>query len=136
MKIVDMLRLISRLFEFKLISDEANNTYVVFANSSLTHIDSVNDRTQFEAIENHVHIIENVKKDNYQTCIECGSLLGTALLNSLRATYPSRHFFVFVTIRISGSMIIRFHQKWTDEEPYYDPSHFISNREVVLKFEN
>ena len=136
MKQIDLLRLISQLYEFKLISDEVNNTYVVFANSSLSNIDRVNDRTQFEAVENHVHIIENVKKDNYQTCIECAPLLGTALLNSLCASYPSRHFVVFVTIRINDSMIIRFHQKWKDEAPYYDLSHFTSDREVVLKFEN
>ena len=135
MKQIDIFKKISQLFSFKVISDEDNNSYVIFSNSSLQHVNKVKDRTQFEAIENHIHLIEKVRKYDYQSCIECGTLLGFALLNSLQAAYPFRHFIVYVAIRINDSMIIRFHQKWPNEEPYYDPIQFSTDKETVLKFE-
>ena len=44
------------------------------------------------------------------------------MLNALVYSYPTKSFYVYVTIELHDSFIIRFHQKWDGEEPYYDPN--------------
>jgi len=43
---------------------------------------------------------------------------------------------VFVTVRMYDSLIIRFHQKWDGELPYYDPDDVRSEKDFIIKFEN
>ena len=58
-----------------------------------------------------------------------------ALLSSLKSYYPQKSFVVYVSINLHDSFIIRFHQKWDDEEPYYYPADFTSPNEKVYSFE-
>lgn len=135
MKKLEYFQLISNLFKFKIICDEHNNEYVLFAQNSLCYVEKISDRTQFEACENHIHLIDNLKKEEYASCIEVAQSLGKALLYCLHATYPERQFVVFVSLRLNDSMIIRFHQRWQNEAPYFNPNDFASDQETVLKFE-
>lgn len=133
---IEYLQKISSIFEFKTISDDQNNEYVLFSNSAVDHVEKIDDRTAFEAIENHVHLIDRVSKKYFNTCVSIARVVGKTLLTSLEAQYSQRNFVVYVTVKEQDSMIIRFHQKWKDEPPYYDPSVFNSKHEFVVKYES
>ena len=135
MRKIDVLKTVANLFDFKIITDEKGNEYVLYADSVINEIDfEIEDKTQFEALENHTHLIDNVKKSDFEELIGIGNLLGEALLNSLKSKYPNKEFCVFVTVDIGESMIIRFHQIWENESVYYDPDDFNSDKTSVLMF--
>lgn len=133
---IEYLQKISSIFEFKTILDDLNNEYVLFSNSVLNHVEKIDDRTAFEAVENHVHLIDKVRKKHFNTCVSVAHVIGRVLLESLETQYPQKGFIVYVTIKEHDSMIIRFHQKWENEAPYCDPSMFNPQYEFVAKFES
>lgn len=135
MKKTDLLVLLSGLFEYKIVQDEVQNEYVLFQSSPLNTVDKIEDRTAFEAIENHVHLVENVKIWELDKLTKIAYNLGNALLNNLNSNFPIKHFMVFVSIKLHDSMIIRFHQKWENEDPYLNANDFISSDEKVISFE-
>ena len=94
----------------------------------------IEDKTQFEALENHIHLVDNVKKSDFCELIEIGKILGGTQLNALKSKYPDKEFCVFVTVDIGESMIIRFHQVWENEPVYYNPDDFNSGKTKVLMF--
>ncbi len=135
MKKTDLLGLLAELFEYKIIRDEFQNEYVLFKSNPLNTVDNIEDKTKFEAIENHVHLIENIKIGEFDKLTEIAHSLGNALLNNLKSTFPDKSFTVFVTIKLHDDMIIRFHQKWENEEPYFNVNDFTSSNEKVILFE-
>ncbi len=109
-------------FDFKTIYDTTDNEFIVFAGScadkDISGIE-ITDKTAFEAVENHIHIIEKigvVKLFFYQ---RKGVELCSNVLLSLKQKYPTRDFIVYVTLTLHDAMILRFHQKWEDETDYY-----------------
>lgn len=121
MKNLQTLQLISNLFSFKVICDKKGTEYVVFKNSTINNItEDIRDRTAFEAQENHVHLLDHIRKKEVDTLAYIGSNLAKALLHSLKAAFIEKDFVVFLTISINDSMIIRFHQRWNNEEYYYN----------------
>lgn len=130
------LKFMSDLFSFKTIVDEFNNEYIVFQNSPINAITNIQDKTEFEAVENHVHLFDNIKYKDFKQLVDIGNSLGKALLYCLQSTYPQKRFVVYVSISIKESMIIRFHQKWTDECNYYDNIEDYGSNEKVMKFES
>ena len=130
------LKFVSGLFSFKTIVDEFHNEYIIFQNSPIDIITNVQDKTAFEAVENHVHLFDNIKRRDFKQLVDVGNSLGKALLYSLQATFPQKSFVVYVSICIKDSMIIRFHQKWMDESYYYTDIDSYGSNEKVLKFES
>lgn len=104
------------LLEFKSLVDEFGNEYVLYKSSNITEIKDIEDKTAFEAIENHVHIFDNITQKQKESVIDFSKRIGKILLDNLTHKFPHKHFVVFVTI--NTSVIIRFHQKW-DNEPWY-----------------
>ena len=51
MKRTKHFELLASLFEFKRITDENNNEYVLFNRSCLNPISGISDKTEFEALE-------------------------------------------------------------------------------------
>lgn len=137
MKRLDFLQSIVRLFSFKTIADDCGNEYVVFDDSTITPeiLKNISDKTEFEALENHVHLLEKITKKEFENGVEVSNLLGKSLLNCLRQKYPNKHFFVYVSIDLKDSMIIRFHQKWENEEPYYNSDDFGKNTKLFMFYE-
>jgi len=128
---VDLLEQFSDLFEYKVITGSNGIEYVVFKSSNIDSIeDSVDDKTAFEAVENHIHLIDDIKRNEYDKLAEIGKKLGRAVLNNLKAFLPNKKFVVFVTL--SDSMIIRFHQKWEDEPEYFTIDE--ESDDIVLRF--
>lgn len=78
------------------------------------------DKTQYEAVENHIHIFEDfIGTKNYTTARQIGISIAQNLYQTLAAKYPNKTFIVYLTINLHGA-IIRFHQIWNDEPTYYD----------------
>lgn len=134
MRRIEYYEQITDLFEFKTVSDECGNEYVLFKQSNCDHISGIKDRTEFEACENHVHLMDNVKKDEFTRLIPVVKRLGEAVLQCLKSEYPQKQFMVFVSLHLNDSMIIRFHQKWENEKPYCNPEDYKSEKEKVFVF--
>lgn len=135
MRRVDWIELISLLFDYKTIFDKQGNEYVLFKNNKLNEIENiVEDKTAFEAIENHIHILKNVKKKEFKRLVKNSKYIGKAVFNSLSIAYPDKQFVVYITVKLNDSMIIRFHQKWHDEPEYFDADSFVSNRQKLFVF--
>ncbi len=135
MRRIEYFELLSNLYDFKSIFDKKGTEYVLFSNG-INAIENVWDKTGFEALENHVHLLDNVKADEFNRLIPVAQNLGQSLLYNLKSNYPSKHFMVYVTIHLHDSMIIRFHQKWDNEAPYCNPDDFNSPNEKAFLFEN
>ena len=73
------LKFILGLLEFKTIKDIHNNEYVLFEDNPLNNIDFIEDKTLFEASENHIHICDKVNKKQYNQLITLGKSLGKIL---------------------------------------------------------
>lgn len=135
MRKIETLKTVANLFDFKTVTDNNGNEYVLYADSVINGNDfEIDDKTQFEAVQNHVHLIDNVKKSDFEELIEIGKVLGETQLNALKSKYPEKEFCVFVTVDIGESMIIRFHQVWENELVYYNPDDFNSEKTRVLMF--
>ena len=66
MRRIERFKLFADLFQYKTICDEKGNEYVLFADNEINSIANVQDRTAFEAFENHVHLICNIQKDDFK----------------------------------------------------------------------
>lgn len=132
---VELLKYFTSVFNFKTVTDKNGNEYVICADSNITEIDfEIDDKTQFEAFENHIHLIDNIKKSDFDELIKIGRILGETQLNVLKSKYPDKEFCVFVTVDVGESMIIRFHQVWENEPVYYNPDDFNSDKTKILMF--
>lgn len=90
---------------------------VLLKSCGITKItEPVEDKTAFEAVQNHVHLFDFVKSDRRGEVCELSKKLGQLLLSALKQSFPEKHFVVFVTI--DREVIIRFHQS-RKEEPWY-----------------
>lgn len=126
---------LSDIFFFKEVSDERGKSYILLRNNKIESIRGIEDHVAFEAVENHVHIIDKVKKRHFGDCCTLGTNIGLALRDALAYSYPERRFVVFVSITVGESMIVRFHQCWEGETPYYDAADWSGSKEKVLCFE-
>lgn len=131
---VELLSTVAALFSFKTVYDELGNEFVVFANSSVTSITGVIDKTAFEALENHVHLLDGVKDKEFDELIAVANTIGVTLRENLRHYFPNKEFVVYVSVDLHDSMIVRFHQKWPNELPYYAEDSFTSGTSRVLSF--
>lgn len=137
MKRISFLQLIASLFSFKTVKDFHGDEYVLFNDSGIMPEDlkNISDKTEFEAIENHIHILEKITRKEFEKLDEISQILGKSLLSCLRRKYPDKHFFVYVSIDLKDSMIIRFHQDWKNEDPYYDDNDFGRDTKLFVFYE-
>lgn len=136
MKRTDILSFLNGFDKFKIIKDEQETEYVVFKNSKVKDLIKVNDKTAFEAVENHIHLLDNISHKEFSALFPIANSLGNMLLCCLKQSFPNKNFIVFVTLCVHDSFIIRFHQKWKDELPYYNPKDFENHGEKVFMFES
>ena len=62
MKRIEYFERLGQAFNFKTILDEKGNEYVVLASTPLDSVQRIEDKTAFEAVENHVHLLDHLKK--------------------------------------------------------------------------
>lgn len=132
---VENLRFLSEIFRYKVIKDENDTEYILYQSNKLNNVCNIVDKTAFEAVENHYHIMDRIKRKEINDLIPIAENIGELMLVSLKQAFPSKKFIVFVSIGIRDSLIIRFHQKWEGEEPYYDLNGISDYDEKILRFE-
>ena len=135
MRRIDALFFLQQLDKFKIIKDENGFEFVLFESNALNSITGVKDKTEFEAIENHLHLLENISSKEFKNLLPIAESIGNMLLCCLKQNFPDKDFVVFVSIRIRDSLIIRFHQKWKNEAAYYNPNDYLDSNEKVFVFE-
>lgn len=137
MRTIDLMESVVDIFNFKVVRDECGNEYVLYGKSGFDSACGMNitDRTEFEAVENRTYIANNVKKSEFGRWIGVMNELGGLLADRLRKQFPQKKFIVFVTVSLNDSAIIRFHQRWHNELPYYDVSIPCSDGEYLASFE-
>ncbi|MBR2901841.1 MAG: hypothetical protein IKC38_01320 [Clostridia bacterium] len=135
MRRTEVFEMLSRLLQFKTIKDSQGNEYVLFAENKLSDpIEGIEDRTAFEAVENHIHILKDIKRKEFDKLGSSAKAVGEVVFNKLQLTCPDKKFVVYVSLKLGDSMIVRFHQVWDGEEPYYDVTSFNSNRQKMYCF--
>ncbi len=135
MRRTEVFEMLSRLLQFKTIKDSQGNEYVLFAENKLSDpIEGIEDRTAFEAVENHIHILKDIKRKEFDKLGSSAKAVGEVVFNKLQLAYPDKKFVVYVSLKLGDSMIVRFHQVWDGEEPYYDVTSFNSNRQKMYCF--
>lgn len=77
------------------------------------------DKTQTEAFYNHIHFWERIKSSEKEKIRVFGTEIAYNLLEKLTLRYKNKKFVVYLDVNSEGA-IIRFHQIWKDEMPYYD----------------
>ena len=105
MRQVEYFELISNLSEFKTMMTQRGEELVFFKNATIYDIDAVEDKTWFEAAENHIHLLDNVRKSEFDALIPVAQKLGRLLLGNLKLSYPDKRFMVFVSL--SGSEFLK-----------------------------
>ena len=130
------LKNISSLFSFKINKDDLGNEFVVLSSVGESNGDvlpySVNNKTEYEAMINHIHICERISKEQMKEATLIANSLIHGIYATLKNTYPNRKFVVSATINEEDSFIIRFHQRWPNEPPYYDPKSFDFTNAMLL----
>lgn len=82
----------------------------------------VEDRTGYEALLNHVHLFSGPFPPEELAEIRTRALAAARdLRHALEQTFPDKRFAVFLTLNPEDG-ILRFHQLWPGEAPYYQVS--------------
>ena len=110
--------------KFYTASDPAGNEFVFLCTDQTSLIpsfqDAVPDRTACEAVENHVHLLDGpIRKRDMPAARRFSTAVAENLFRALTCAYPDKSFFVFLALHTDGA-IVRFHQCWPGEPPYYD----------------
>lgn len=135
MKRIEYFELLEQLFTFKTIRDEKGNEYIVSESNPMDSVTNIEDKTAFEAVENHIHLLDNIKKQEFERLVPVAKTLAQTLAYSLSKQFPDKKFFVYASLKRNDSMILRFHQKWEQEEPYYTASDFNTETERIFVYE-
>ena len=81
---------------------------------------TVEDRTGYEALLNHVHLFPGpIPPEGMAEAREMALAAAQKLRNTLERTFPGKRFAVFLTVNAEDA-ILRFHQLWPGEAPYYE----------------
>ena len=110
--------------EFYTVIDNSNNELVFLKTEEklISEPFKTEDKTQSEAFINHFHICGRVSKSEYILVEKIGKIVAYNLLERLKLSFPQKKFVVYLEINYKDSTIIRFHQLWKDEPPYFDLS--------------
>lgn len=83
---------------------------------------AVEDRTGYEAVLNHVHLFSGPLPPEELAKVRTLALAAARdLRHALEQTFPDKRFAVFLTLNPEDG-ILRFHQLWPGEVPYYQVS--------------
>ena len=134
MRKIKFLKDFLNMFEFKTITDEVGNEYVVYKSNPTKTVSGVSDKTEFEALENHIHVVDHISKTEYESACLMARQMGTLLLQALKCSYPKKEFVVFASVQLNDSFIVRFHQKWEQEPLFYNIDDYtdVSNEKVYM----
>ena len=96
----------------------------------------IDDKTRCEAINNHFHLFDKVGAEKRDIAFQIGREIAQNLLNSLIAAFPTKKFVVYLELNTKDSTIIRFHQIWDNEPPYFDVKQTYQEDLELFEFKN
>ena len=108
------------------------------ANEVKTALEGVfdGDKTLCEATINHFHLFDNVGVAGRTMAVAIGKAIAQNLLSTLTQIFPTKKFVVYLQLNINDSTIIRFHQKWQGEHPYFDTTSDFEDGTELYRFES
>lgn len=111
----------AELLDTGLVRDKFGNEFVLLSGAGgLSGVEAeIRDKTEFEAVQNHVHVLDNISRSERKCLKQIAHPLCVGIMAALQKKYPGRKFCVYATA--SDSFILRFHQCWDGEPLYYDP---------------
>lgn len=92
------------------------------------------DKSQCEAIANHVHLFGRVNMANKAAIERIGLAIAKNLCRTLVQAYPDKRFVVFLQVNINETTIIRFHQIWEGEPLYFDINQSYHDGTEIFEF--
>ena len=108
------------LLDTEVVTDKYGNEFVLLSGMHKEISWEVLDKTEFEAIENHVHVLDNLSNAEVCELKQIAPNLCKCIQNALHMKYPHKEFCVYATASVHDSFILRSHQLWDNESPYYD----------------
>lgn len=124
--------------DFYVAKDTDSNELVFwdFGEHHILNKTKIADKTQCEAVENHVHLFEKVGIKNKNGVIKIGVSIAKNLLKTLIGVFPDKKFIVYLEVNVNDSTIIRFHQIWENEPLYIDVKAFKDKNVELFEFKN
>ena len=121
-----LLENLVKLFDYERIAGAYDADLVVLKENDIDEITYwIDDKTEFEGSYNHVCAAEQVNESDFESLSRSLPKIGEALLKCLEHDFPGKKFDVFVLIRLHDKAVIRFHQQFDGEAPYYDRNQFV-----------
>lgn len=120
--------------DFYTVKDSENNEYVFLKteDNEIKSLKSVKDKTQLEAYENHIHLFGKVNKKHQKNALKISQMITNNLVRVLGLKFPNKKFLVYLDCDFDDHIIIRFHQIWENEFPYYDANNFSTIKEYTV----
>ena len=101
--------------------DEEKNELVFLDNGNIeTGTYKIKYKTSCEAFVNHFHLFDKFPESEFEKVFAIGDKIAKNLIRRLDECYPDKKFVVYLEINRKDSTIIRFHQLWENEPPYFD----------------
>ncbi len=131
--IPDLLRTFLQLLHVHVITDAAENELLCLCDDRRTTIPlSVKDKTAYEAVNNHEHLLDDLSDDEFAVLAADAPVLCRLVYSNIKMQYPQRKLAVYVTVSRHDSIAVRFHQVWEQEPIYYQSEDFSSGDERVF----
>ena len=126
------LKTFALIFNTEIITDINGNSFGVLSGEYGDFNYEVNDKTEFEAVNNHIHILDNISKAELGELKDISMDLCKCIQYTLQTKYPDKQFYVYATASEHDSFILRFHQSWNNERPYYSPDFTYEDDLVII----
>lgn len=126
------LKTFTLIFNTEIITDINGNDFVVLLGEYGEFNYEVHDKTEFEAMNNHIHVLDHISRAELEELKEISMDLCKCIQFTLHAKYPDKQFYVYATASEHDSFILRFHQQWENELPYYSPNFAYEDDLIVI----
>lgn len=131
--IPDLLRTFLQLLHVHVITDVTGSELLCLCDDRRTTISlSLKDKTAYEAVNNHEHLLDDLSDDEFAVLITDAPVLCRLVYSNIKMQYPQRKLAVYVTVSRYDSLAVRFHQVWAKESLYYNSEDFSSGDERVF----
>ena len=92
------------------------------------------DKTQCEAVQNHIHIFRKINPKDVDNVTQIGMSIANNLIDNLKYHFPKKKFIVYLEVNAKDTTIIRFHQVWENEPQYFDIKSFKYKNVEIYEF--
>ena len=79
-----------------------------------------------------MHLFGKVRKKYQNKAFDVAKMITNNLVQELTENFPNKKFHVYLECDFSDHIIIRFHQHWENEYPYFDVKEFSTIFEYTI----